>query len=98
MNGSVMAVALIRATAEGRAGQIVLVVVGVAVERERARGQRAEQSCILGMLRHGFRHALAADVLVEANDAVARRHHHMQVVADQQDADAAIGAERAINA
>ena len=39
------------------AGKVVAVVVMVVVEAERARGLRAEQPRVLGMLRHRLRHA-----------------------------------------
>ena len=54
---------------------------------------RAEQARILRVLRHGLRHARAADVAVDADDAVARGHDDVQIVADQQHADAALGAD-----
>src|SRR5438034_667093 len=53
------------------ARQIVPVVVVVVIEGKGARSLRAEQACILGMLRHRLRHARAAHMAVETDDAVA---------------------------
>src|SRR4029079_7974521 len=54
--------------------QIVPVIVVVMVEGERARRLRPEQARVLGMLRHRLRHAGAAHMAVEADDAIALRH------------------------
>ena len=63
-------------------------IVLVVVERERARGLGAEQAGILGVLRDGIGHAGAADVAIDANDAIALRHDDVEVMADEEDADA----------
>src|SRR5262245_11436307 len=55
------------------AGQIVPMVVLMLIETEGARRLRTEQAGILGMLRHRLRHARAAHMPVEADDAVALR-------------------------
>ncbi len=68
-------------------------IVMMVIDAERARGLRAEQAHILRMLRHRLRHARAADVAVEADDAVARRHHDVQIVRDEQHAEAAYVAQ-----
>ena len=66
------------------------VVVLVVVERERARGLGAEEAGVLGVLGDGIGDAGAADVAIDADDAVALRHDDVEVVADEEDADAAV--------
>ena len=61
-------------------------VMVVPVERQRPLGAEAEQRAILRRRRDHRRRALAADVAVEADHPVRRRHHHVQVVADHQHA------------
>src|SRR5918996_3313784 len=71
------------------AGEIVGMVVLVRIDRE-ARGRaRAEQRHVLGVAAHRLGPARAADVAIEADHAIGRRHHDVQVVADQQHAAAA---------
>ena len=65
------------------------------VERKRARRFRPEQALILGMLGDGLRHALTADVLIDADDAVAGAHDDVQIVRDEQNAATAARADRA---
>ena len=79
----------------GLAGQVMAVIVVVVIEAERARGLRAEQAGVLGMLRHRLRHARAAHVAVQADHPVALRHDDVQVVRHQQDAEPALGAQPA---
>ena len=78
-----------------RAGQIVAVVVLVLVDGEGVRRLRPEQARVLGVLGHRLRHARAAHMAVEADDAVALGHHDVQVVRDQQHAEAPLGAQAA---
>src|SRR5947207_12326596 len=56
------------------ARQIVPVVVMVMVEGEGACCLRPEQARVLGMLRHRLRHAGAAHMAVEADDAFTLAH------------------------
>src|SRR5258706_10076337 len=46
----------------------------------------AEQAHVFGMARDSTRHPLAADMSVEANHAVARAEHDVQIVRDEEDA------------
>ena len=69
------------------------VVVVVPVERQRPLGAEAEQRAILRRRRDHGGGALAADVAVEADHPVRRRHHHVQVVADHQHAAAELAAD-----
>ena len=64
----------------------MLVVVVVPVERQRPLGAEAEERAIFRRRRDHRGRALAADVAVEADHPVRRRHHHVQVVADHQHA------------
>ena len=75
------------------AGEVVAVIVMVVIDGESARGLRAEQAHVFRMLRHRLRHARAADVTVEADDAVAARHDDVQVVRDEQHAEAGLVAQ-----
>lgn len=63
-----------------RTSDVVAVVVLVAVDGERARSTLAEKPCIGRMLRDGLGDAGAADVMVEADDAIAPRHDDVEVV------------------
>src|SRR5581483_8595780 len=74
------------------ARQVVPVVVMVVVEAEGARRLRPEEARILRMLSHRLGNARAAHMAVETDDAVALRHDHVQVVRDEQNAEAALGA------
>jgi len=60
------------------------------IDTERAGNLRTEQPRILGVLRHRFRLARTANMPIEANDAVTLRHHDMQVVRDEQNAEVAL--------
>ncbi len=85
-----------RGTGRGRlAGQIMAMIVMVVIDAERARGLGSEQAHIFGMLRHCLRDARAADVVIEADDAVALRHDDVQVVRDEQHAETARVAQAA---
>ena len=64
--------------------QIMRVVVMVAVDGDRARRARAEEPEIFRRFRNLVRATRAADVAVQADDAVGRGHHDMKVVRDQQ--------------
>ena len=68
-------------------------VVMMLVKADGARGLRTEQPCIFGVLRHRMRHTRAADVMVETDHAIALCHDDMQVMRDQQHAEAALGAQ-----
>jgi len=61
-------------------------VVMMGVERQLARGARAEQFGEGRIAHHRMGIALATDMAVEADDPVGLRHHHMQIVADQEHA------------
>src|SRR3546814_9724771 len=74
------------------AGKVVVVIVLVAVDREDI-GLRTEQAPELGVSRDLVRTAGTADMAVHAQHPVGRRHHHVQVVADHQDAAAAARSE-----
>ena len=76
------------------AGKRMRVVVAVPVEAEAPRRVGAEQAHIFGMPGYRARLALAANVPVEADHAVARAEHHMQIVGDEKDAAAARVADR----
>ena len=65
-------------------------VMMVMVDAERRGGLGAEQPHVFGMARHGVGYAGATDVAVETDHPVALCHHDVQVVADQQHADAAL--------
>src|SRR3954454_9037369 len=68
------------------------VVMPVGVERHRL-GGRSEERAIGGVARHRARRAAAADVAVEADDAVGGGHDEVEVVADQENAAAARAAD-----
>ena len=68
-------------------------IVVMAIDGEGARRFRAEQASIVGMLGHRLRHARAADVTVETDDAVGVRHDDVQVVGHEQNAEAGLVAQ-----
>ena len=72
------------------AGEIMPVVVVVVVEGEGACRLGPEQARVLGMLCHGLRHARAAYMAVETDDAIALAHDDVQIVRDEEDAEAAL--------
>src|SRR5262245_32729397 len=98
-NGSVTSVPLAGSGVGGgwsRPGcQIVSVVVVMVIEAKGTRRLRTEQARILGMLGHRLRYAGAAYMPVEADDAIALRHHHVQIVRHQQHPEPALRAEPA---
>src|SRR6478752_7663296 len=75
------------------ASNIVTVIVVVTVDRERAGGLRSEEACVGWVLGHRLGNARAADVTVETDDAVAARHDDVQIVRDEQHAEAALIAQ-----
>ena len=64
----------------------VVVVMGMAVQRQRPLGAQPEQRAVFRRGGHGRRRAVAADMPVQADHPVRGAHHHMQVVADHQHA------------
>src|SRR5690606_18492974 len=71
-------------------GAVMRMVVDMAIERERPARPRPEERAVLWRGRYHLRRPLAADMAVEADDAVGRAHDHMEVVADHQNRDARI--------
>ncbi len=76
-------------------GEVVTVVVGVPIEGKFGGSLGAEKAGVLGMARDGLGLTGTADVAIQADDFVALGHDDMQVVADQQDADATLGSNAA---
>src|SRR5580658_1913819 len=64
--------------------RVVAVVVAMSVKREGVDGH-AEQGAIGGIAAHRLGMAAAADMVIEADDAVGRGHHQMEIMRDQQD-------------
>ena len=56
------------------------VVMGMFIDGQRRRRPAAEQLAVLAALRHRTGRALAAHMTVQADDAIGRGHHHMQIV------------------
>ena len=75
------------------AGEVVAVIVMVTIDGEGARRLGAEQPPVGRMLGHRLRHARAADVMVEADDAIGARHDDVQIVRDEQHAEAGLVAQ-----
>ena len=73
--------------------EAVGVIVMVTINAEVAGGFGAEKAHIFGVLGHRFGDAGAADVAVEAEHAIGLGHDDVQVVGDEQDADAALVAQ-----
>ena len=69
------------------ARQIVSMIVMVPIDAERRGALRAEDAGIFGMLRDVLRLARAADVAVQADDAIAFRHHHVEIMRDEQNSE-----------
>ena len=63
---------------------VVIMVVGVGGDH--ARRRRSEELGELRVLLHLGGAALAAHMAIQADDVVALRHHHVQVMADHEDA------------
>ncbi len=61
-------------------------VGGVLVNRKRRRRTVPEQLAVLHALGDRVRRAVATDMPVQAHHRVGRRHHHVQVVGNHQDA------------
>ena len=61
------------------------VVVFVTIERERALRSRAKKRAVFRCAGDVFRRAVTADVAVQADNAIGRRHDDVQFVADHQD-------------
>ena len=61
---------------------IVRMVVVVTIKRQHAPGPMSEKRAILGCRCHHLGPPFTADVSVQTNHPVGRRHHHVQVVAD----------------
>ena len=64
---------------------IVIVVVIMAVERQRAAGPGAKERAVFRGRGHNGGRAFATDMPVEADHPVRCAHHHVQLVADHQD-------------
>jgi hypothetical protein len=75
------------------AGGVVDMIVIVNVDRHIARDLGSEQFQIGGVAQHRLRVPGAADMMVDADHLVGRRHHQMQVVGHHQDTAAATLAE-----
>jgi hypothetical protein len=73
-------------------GQVVTVIMRMLIERELGGGLGAKQAGVLGMACDCIRHARATDVAIEANNLVALGHDDMEIMADEEYADAALGA------
>ena len=69
---------------DGVACQRMGVVVTMGIERQLA--ARAEEFEEGGIARDRARVAFAANMMVEADDAIGLAHHHMQIMADQKNA------------
>ena len=67
------------------AGQIVFVIMHVGVYRETFGRPMTEKSEVFRVLFYGFRMADTANVMIETDNAISRRHHQVQIVRDQQD-------------
>ena len=64
--------------------QVVRMIVMVMVNCDRARCVGPKQSNIFWVLGDRLRYAVAANVTIDADDAIALRHDDMKVVADQE--------------
>src|SRR6185437_13479163 len=64
---------------------VVAVVMMMRIKRE-ALDRRAKKGAVGRIAAHFRRRAAAADMVVEAKDAVGRRHHEMEIVRDQEHA------------
>src|SRR5258707_1104460 len=62
------------------AGDVVAMVMVMAVDGELARFLRTKQANVGWMLRHGLGHTRAAHVAIETNDTVAARHDDVEIV------------------
>ena len=69
---------------------VVIVIVVVRVGRDHACRGRPEELGELRVLLDLGGASLAADMAVEADDVIALRHHHMEIVADHEDAAAVL--------
>ena len=72
---------------------VVRVVVFVTIEREGAARAGPEQRAVFRGRGDVFGRAFAADVAVQADDPVGRRHDHMQVMADEKDGASGVAAD-----
>lgn len=70
----------LRLVGDDLAAEVVRMVMPVGIDRDATAGGRAEEGEILRMRAHRLGPPGAADVMVEADDAVSRRHDQMQVV------------------
>lgn len=101
--GMVMAVVMmvsgsIRRTLRGverMAGEIVIVVVMMGIDRQFPAQLRAEQRQVFRMDKDRFRRAAATDMAVQAEYPVGFRHDQVEVVGDQQHAAASPVADQA---
>jgi hypothetical protein len=84
---------IMRRSGQFAAVEAVRMIVTMAIDAEGASGFGAEEAHIFGVLGDGFGDARAADVAVEAEDAVGLGHDDVQIVRDEQDADAALLAQ-----
>lgn len=60
----------------------MLVIMPMLINRHRA--SITEEGKIFGMLIHRLRRAVAADVMIDAENGIGFLHHHVQVMRDQQ--------------
>src|SRR5262249_10334817 len=93
-NGSATSITPVRTSARRHdrvriAGEIVPMIVLMLIEAQGARGLGPKQARIFRVLGDRPRHARAADVAIEADDAIALRHDDVQVVRNQQHAEVA---------
>src|ERR1044071_9808962 len=65
---------------------LMIMIVVMRVSRDHSRLLRAEQFCKFGIVLYRLGPAFAAHMAVEADDTVAFRHDHMQIMAHHQDA------------
>src|SRR5210317_1475109 len=72
---------------------VVAVIVFVLVQSQRTLCTMPEKRAVLGGVPNNRRRAFATDVTVQAKHAVGSAHHHMQVVADQQNRAAMVVAD-----
>src|SRR5579864_7940099 len=76
------------------AGDVMAVIMRMGVERE-ALDRGAEKRAVGGIARHRLRVPAAADMVIEADDAVGGGHHQMEIVRHQQHAAAMLVAQAA---
>ena len=75
-------------------GRRVAVIVVVGIERDLFGDGGSEQRDEGRVLSDPFGVAFAADMPVKSDDTIGRRHHHMQIVADEKNGGAQLVAHR----